>query len=408
MCAKPRSVRPGTRAVLWLGILSGVSGAVVTLVTDPSQFALASDVYVHAARTLLDGGDIYASRPPDRPGLPYLYPPIVTLLFVPHALLGSDLAAFALQTVLNLAAGTATALVIARALVRRGIAVTRSDTALFAAFVTLSTYGAIQLVNGQVNLWLGLAFAVGFDRLDRDPRLAGVAFALAALVKVFPAAVGVLFLRLRRWVAVAAAVATGVTGLLAGLVFGPDPTATYLTRVLVERYQEESLEGLPSPTDNVGGIQRQLATLGVDPPWVVPLALVLVGVGLGLASRRVETDLDRQVAGLATVVAILLFFPLQPLYFPLLAFPLVVVAVCLPAGRPRLLLLAGTVFSFVRLSHEQVAQAVAVVGLPGSVETPLLAASLWAFTFVRPATVGLALMLTACALAVGGRRRGRD
>jgi hypothetical protein len=194
---------------------------------------------------------------------------------------------------------------------------------------------------------------------------------------------------------------------LAGLVLGPDLTATYLARVLVERYQEESLEGLPSPTDNVGGIQRQLATLGVDPPWVVPLALVLVGVGLGLAFRRVETDLDRQVAGLATVVAILLFFPLQPLYFPLLAFPLVVVTVCLPAGRPRLLLLAGTVFSFVRLSHEQVAQAVAVVGLPGSVETPLLAASLWAFTFIRPATVGLGLMLTACALAVGTRRRGR-
>jgi len=398
------SLRPSTRAVLLLGIAAGVSGVAVTLVTDPRQFALASDVYVHAARTLIDGGDIYANRPPDRPGLPYLYPPIVTVLFVPHALLGSDLAAFALQTVLNLAAGAATAVVVARALARRGVAVTRADTALFAAFVTLSTYGAIQLVNGQVNLWLGLAFAVGFDRLDRDPRLAGAAFALAALVKVFPAAVGVLLLRLRAWRAVAAAVVTGVGGLAAGLVLGPGPTETYLTRVLVERYRGESFQGLPSPTANVGGIQRQLATLGVDPPWLTPLALLLVGAGLALVYRRVETPFDRQVAGLATVVAILLFFPLQPLYFPLLVFPLLVVLVRLPSGRPRLLLLVGTLFSFVRLGHEQVASAVAAAGLPGAVEAPLLTASLWLFTFVRPATVGLALVLIACALVAGDGR----
>lgn len=404
MCARPRSLRPSTRAVLWLGIAAGVSGAVATLATDPSQFALASDVYVHAARTLLDGGDIYASRPPDRPGLPYLYPPAVTLLFVPHALLGSDLAAFGLQTVLNLAVGVTTAVVIARALARHEVSLTRGDTALLGAFVLLSTYGAIQLVNGQVNLWLGLAFAVGFDRLERTPRVAGAAFALAALVKVFPAAVGVFLLRLRAWGAVVAAVVTGVGGLLAGLVLGPGPTETYLTRVLVERYREETFSGLPSPTDNVGGIQRQLATLGVDPPLLTPLALLLVGVGIALAYRRIETDLDRQIAGLATVAAILLFFPLQPLYFPLLVFPLVVVLVRLPAGRPRLLLVAGTLLSFVRFSHEDVSRAVAVADLPTSVEAPLLTASAWVFTFVRPATVGLALVLVACVLAVGDSR----
>lgn len=390
-----------TRAVLVLGCLAGLTTYLLTPLTQPEQVMLASDVYRHAAGSLLAGEGIYGINPPDRSGYTFLYPPIVVLVFIPHALLGSSIAAFALQTVLNLLAALATAWIIYRTLLRRGRPVSRLDLGLLGLVMVVSSYSAIQFLNGQITLWLALALAIGFEAFELGKaRLAGGAFALAALLKVFPAVLGLWLIRQRAWRAVAAAVATGLGGLILGvLILGPDLTLAYLTDVLLGRFDASTYSGLPNPGDNVDGIHRQLAVLWPGgTTFHTPIGLVVVG-GLVLAAyRRVDTRLRRDVAALATTTGILLFLPLQPLYFPLITFPLFMLLYTEAAVLPRRLLLAGTLLTFVHLDQEGVELVLLVLPIPALVAEPIRALTGAAFTFVLPPTLGLWVLLLTCVL----------
>jgi hypothetical protein len=391
----PRS----TRLVFALGILTGLTGVTTTAIVDPRQFMLASDVYLAAGDAVLGGGDIYEVTPPDHPGYHYIYPPIISCLFGPHALLGTELASFALQTLGNVGAAGGIVVVLQRALARRGVTLTRLDRALLAGFVLASSYSAITVLNGQVTLWLAFAVAVGLDGLDRNrDRLAGSAFAAAALVKVFPATLGLWLLRRRSWGGLAAALVTGFGGLALGaLAFGPDLTVTYLTDVLPGR--NDGFHGAPPPTETVGGAQRQIAALsGLSTPLVAVLAFAVLAPVVAALYRRVDTDERRQAAILGTIVATLLFLPLQRLYMSLLFVPLVVLLARVPSGRDRTVLLTGTVLSFVRLDYDVVAGTVDAMGLPGGVETATLTVSEAVMRVILPPTLGLWVLLCACLL----------
>lgn len=395
--------RASTRAVLAVGILTGIVSLAFMWLTAPEQVGLASDVYLRAGEALLAGEDIYAVSPSRLDDYYYLYPPIVTLLFVPYALVGSSLVAFAVQTVLNVAASVGTGAVIYRALRRRGVALERLDFALLVGFVLTSAYAAIPLINGQVTHWLALAFAVGFDALDRRREsLAGAAFAGAALIKVFPAAIGLWLLRRRAWRAVGVAVLTGLGGLLLGvLLFGPDLTVTYFSDVLVGRYTGSSFDGTPAVSRNVDGIRRQLAAfLDVSRPVRTVLSAAILAPFLGILYKVTDTDARRQAAALGTVVATLLFLPLQPMYSLLFVFPLSVLLYRLPTGRPRTVLLVGVLCSYLVVGYEEVALAVEAAPVPEAISTPFLGAVEAVFTVILPPTVGLWLLLVACVLVV--------
>lgn len=382
-----------------LGVLAGLAYAVTVPLVRPTQVALASDVYYHAARELLAGNDFYAASPPDRTAS-YIYPPVVIAAFVPHALLGSETASFALQTLVNLAVGLGTAAILWRALVRRGIALTRLDGALLVGFVLLSAHGVPTVLMGQTTLPLAFALAVGFDALERDrPGLAGSVFAVAALVKLFPAIVGAWLLRLGAWRGVGAALATGLGGLLAGLLaFGPDPTLVYFTEVLPGRFQGEAFAGTPDPARELSTARRQIAALlPVDPRWLSPLAFLLIAPPVVALYRRIDTDERRLAAILGTLVGTLLFLPLEPLYFSLLVYPLVLLLYTLGPGRPRQVLVAGTLFTYVLIGYPSVEIFLEVLSL-GAVDGAVLSASEMLFAFILPPTIGMWLLLAACLL----------
>ena len=401
MTGAPSGPRRSTRLVLLAGVLSGLNGLVLLPVTSPEQFMLASDVYRHAAEALLAGGDFYAVSPPRLPGYNFIYPPIVVLLFVPHALLDSALGAYAIQAALTVVFGLGTTVIVVRALERRGLAVARLDRALIAAFTLFSAHSAITLANGQVTIWLGAAFALGFHALDRNREaVAGTAFAAAALIKVFPAAIGLWLLRRRAWRAVAAAVATGLGGLALGaLVLGPDLTVTYVEDVLLGRYEGQTFQGRPEPDQSTGGAQRQIAALtGLGSPALGVLAVLLLAPVVLALYRQIDTDARRQAATLATIISVLLVVPLQRLYMPLFVFPLLVLLYTLPAGPARRVLILGALVSYVRTNHEFLATTVESAGLPAAVMEPALALLSAFFTFVLPTTLGLWIMLAACVL----------
>jgi len=399
--ATPTAPRRSTRVTLVLGILSGLSGLALLPFASAEQLMLASDVYRHGAETMLACEGFYDVSPSRLPGYTFIYPPIVILLFVPHALVGSAAGAFAIQTVLNVAFGLGTTMIVVRALEQRRIAVSQLDWALIAAFVLLSAHSAITLANGQVTIWLGFAFALGLYALDSDREAAaGTAFAAAALVKVFPAAIGLWLLRRRAWRGVAAAVLTGFGGLALGaLVLGPDVSVTYLQEVLLGRYEGQTFDGVPAPDRTVGGAQRQIAALtGLGSPALGILAVCVVAPVLLALYRTVETDRGRLAAVLGTVLATLLVVPLQRLYMPLFAFPLLLLLYTLPAGRARTVVLAGTLVTFARVGYEQVVTWIGMAPLPSGVQSGALSLTEGVYTLVLPTTLGMWILLGGCVL----------
>lgn len=385
------------RFVLALGIISGIVSFVALPFVDLEQLMLASDVYYYAADTLLSGGDIYDVHPPDRPGFHYIYPPVVIFAFVPHALFGSPAIAYVIQTVLNGVFAVGIAVLLWRALSRRGVSLARLDALLFVGFAFASAYSAITVINGQVNIWLAFALAVGLDAIDRNRHTAaGLAFAAAALVKVFPAVLGLWLLRVRAYRGVVAALAFGVAGLLVGLLaLGPDLTTTYFTEVLTGRY--DGFDGAPDPTQTRGGAQRQVAALfGLGGAYVTVLAGAILAPILGYLYLDVETDVQRQGAVLGTILVTLLFFPLQRLYMVLAIFPLVILLYQLSPGRSRTLLLVGAVVSFLRIDYSIVEMAVSSIPVPDTLEATLLALAEPFFQVILPPTLGMWLLLAAC------------
>jgi hypothetical protein len=391
----PRSAR----LVLLFGVFTGLVSVVSIPFVAPEQFMLASDVYYYAADALLSGGDIYAVAPPGRSGYHYIYPPVVVFTFVPHVLLGSPAAAYVLQTFLNALFAVGIAVFLWRALSRRGVSLRRVDGLLLVGFAFVSAYSAITVVNGQVTLWLGFAVAAGLDALDRGrDTLAGIAFAGAALVKVFPAALGLWLLRRRADRGVAVAIAVGLGGLLVGLLaLGPDVTETYFTEVLTGRY--DGFDGAPDPEQTRGGAQRQVAAiLGLGPPFVTPLAGALLAPALGYLYLDLGSDMRRQAAVLGTILVTLLFFPLQRLYMVLFVFPLVVLLYRLPSGRARTLLVLGTLVSSVRISFPVAESTLEALPLPTALESSFLAVVARLFEVILPPTLGMWLLLGACLL----------
>lgn len=396
----------GARFVLSVGILTGLSAVIALPYVSPEQLMLATDVYYYATDSLLEGGAIYEVAPPNRSGYYFIYPPVVAFAFVPHVLTGSPLGAYLLQTVLNVGFASGIAVTLWRALGRRGFDLSWVDAGLLFGFALVSAYSAISLINGQVNIGLGLAIAVGLDSLDRDRgSVAGVAFSLAALVKVFPAVLGLWLLRRRAHRDVLIAVTVGLSGLLVGLLaLGPEVTTTYVTDVLTGRY--DGFDGSPDPTQTRDGAQRQIAALfGLGPPLLTPLAALALAPVLGYLYLDVGTDVQRQATALGTILVTLLFLPLQRLYMVLFVFPLVLLLYQLPSGRSRIALLGGTLVSFARIDFT-IAEAI-LTALPlRVVEGPLLASVERFFEVMLPPTLGMWLLLGACVLIQYDARSG--
>lgn len=345
----------GPRLVLAAGILAGLVHAILFPVLHPEQVAIATDTYYHAAQAMLAGDPFYTVSPPNHPGFSFNYPPIVILVFVPHALLDSPLLAYLFQTVLNLLTVTVLAVTTVRFLGRRPVPFTRVDASLVAAYTVLSIPMVSNLVMGQVNVQLALAVAATVVALDAgDQRVAGTALGLAAAVKLFPTLFGAWVLRRRAFQAIAAATATGIGAVGLGLlVFGWGPTETFFTTVVGTEMQVGRFADGAVYRSSFLTIRRQLA---VFVPGLGPQAMLLIGgvvlapvvAGMNWNHRSCQT---RIVGLLGTVLATLILFPLEPFYLATAVFPLTVSVYVIAPGWPRRLLLTGVVFLSVPLTY---------------------------------------------------------
>lgn len=406
------------RLVLLFAVVIGAVTLVSLAIRRPDFLGLNADVYRVAARTTLDGGDLYAAHPPGDPVYRFRYPPAVVLVFLPLAVL-SRLGALAVVDVVSVVAGLALARLIAARLRTLGVALSSADVALIAAFVVGSVHAVPTLYYGNVNLLLAAATGAGLlwvedavvpstdspaergsdetvtgtSRRGPDPgRLAGVVLAVPAVVKAFPAVFAAWTLRRRAWRAAATAIAVGlVADVVSFAVFDVETHLTYLERALLARLSV----GTPyPPSAQYVTLRRPLSVLGVRPPLRGAVAAALVAPVVAYANTRVRTPIDGLVGLYALVAGTLVALPSYFLYLVFLVYPLVPLCYLLE-GPSRLLFLPGVTTLSLPVTLDTAARLTAVslgVGVDtlGPLETLL--------TVGTPPLWGVCLTLAACVL----------
>ncbi|MBB3115030.1 glycosyltransferase 87 family protein [Corynebacterium bovis] len=285
----PRTPGPAHRAGVPLSRPVRIAGAVVlaastvvfilTVVVRPDGpvYLLDLDVYRGGARLVLDGGDLYGTPVPVRFGtLPFTYPPLAALVFIPLALLPQAVASLAVTVVTCL--GLA---VTVHALAREaGTTLPRRDVAVVSVLAlpvlvwfhpVLQTFGF-----GQVNVVLMAVVAVDL-LLPRTPWPRGALIGLAAAVKLTPAVFVLVLLLRRRWRAAAVAVGTGLgASALVWLVLPADSTAYWFGALRdpgrigrLEYASNQSLRGVVARTVSGGDDVQSVV-------WVVASLVVAV------------------------------------------------------------------------------------------------------------------------------------
>lgn len=370
-------------------------------IADVSHLAWDFRAY-HAAAEAALRGDPFVGIDTGLPGVRYVYPPISVALFLPQAAVGGWRLAFALQTAVNVAAALGVAAMVVRTVERRRGRLPAVDRLLVAGFCFGSAPAVAVLGQGQVDTLIALALAGAFVAVERDrPVVAGATLAGAALVKVFPAALGLWLVWRRAWRALAAAVATGVAGLAAGaLWFGLDAYRRYFG-VLAGRSRVAEFAGTVSPNFFSMSLSRPLSQLlpGIDPQLYVPLSLLALLPVAGLVARRERTFADRLATYLVAITVVLLVSPASnALYVVYVYFPLLCLLYLDATGRGQSLLLAGTAAVALPVQPAHVGDILAAAGVPAPVSAHVLAVVRPVLTVASVPLVGLLAVLAWCAL----------
>jgi hypothetical protein len=399
--------RTGPRLVLALGLVVGLIPLARAVLAEPWRFGYNYRVYHGTARAVLDGAPIYGVGYSSVDSFHYLYPPATLLVFLALSAFG-ELGGYLLHTAGTVAVGLALAWLVVRTVENglpgdddpRTVDLAPVDRALVAGYVLLSVHATPSLLYGQVNVHVAAALGAGVVWVAADrQRAGGVAFALAAFPKAFPAAVGVWLLRVRAWRAVAVAVATGLAGLALGvLAFGVDATRAYVDEALLGQSRSAAFAGGVDPGAAFTTLMRPISVLApdLDPALMSLLAAALLAPVLAVAYRDLGSTRDRLLGVYVTVLAVLLVLPSYPIYYVYAFFP--TVALCyLLAGRARVLFLLGVAVTNVPVDLAQVR----TYGpdLLGGASGLVLAALEGPLTLASVHLYGLALTLVACLVA---------
>jgi hypothetical protein len=390
--------RRPVRVVLGVGVAIGLFALAGLAVRKPSWVGVDYRVYELAARAALAGEPFY-DVPPAGFGFTYVYPPASVLVFAPLAVL-PGWAGFALFTLTELLAAAGVAWCAVALAVECGGTPARRDRFLLVGFAALSGAAVTNLFYAQVNHHLALAVGVGLVAVERRRGgLAGVALAVPAYVKAFPAAIGAWLLARRSWRGVAAAVGTGL-GLygLGVALFGTDALGRYVDAALLARLSTDTYSGAMPATAGYVTLRRPVSVLapGLDTLGTTLVVLAVLVPVLGVLYADLTTPRSRLLAAHGTVVAVLLAVPSYPTYL-LFAYPTLLAALYVLEGRPRQLALVGTALVAVPFGYGTVGRVLAAA--PPAIGGPAAAVLEPAFTVATPALWGLLSTLAAALLA---------
>lgn len=348
------AVRRRGLLLLRVAAIAAALAGFIDFVLSPLQGHFAGEFedyqdYLAAARAVAKHTDIYASFVNHIQPIPvqgFDYPPVVAWLLQPLAVLPTTLAAkgWLLFLLACTVAGTA---IIAFELLPA--AWPRLElTAIFALVYAPATYN---LWHGQMSAVVFLLLALALRSWLRGEQFSlGVYVGIAALIKIAPVLLIVLFIRRRWWAACLSLALTIVVGVGAGLLaLGVGTLREYMTRVLPVLAQQN---GWVYNQSAAGAINRMAAhsVLAFQPSSVVITILtVVIAVGaVGAAGSIVQpTATSRSIRGGEFAVGILAmllagsvtwFWHLGTLLIVVAAIPALVAGRAIP--RPRLVVIA--------------------------------------------------------------------
>lgn len=267
-------------------------------------------VYRTGARVLLDGGDIYGALPPviGDFGLPFTYPPLAAIAFVPLAVLPLGLGKIVFTLVSVAALAVTLRLVLARLRPDMGARASWTVTAVAVA-VALQLEPVRETISfGQINLVLMALVAA--DVLTKKPKWPrGLLIGLAAAIKLTPGAFLLLFLLQRDWRTSARIVASAAGFTALGFVVMPEASVKYWTQTLPDT-------GRIGPAYFANNESFKAVIARFDPPellgsvlWLAAVAVMLVVAAVAI--RRALDHGDLVVALIANATAVLLASPVS-------------------------------------------------------------------------------------------------
>lgn len=323
MDAVRNRLRTPARIYLGLIIVTGVFSALFFVLLSTH---ILGDfwTYYHAGERAL-AGTRFVGENTGMPTGPYVYLPITVLFYLPLALLPAPIA-YAVLLGVNLIGAMIVAVEVLRLCNHLEVELGRVDKGLIVGAIVLAPPLVGNLFNSQPNFWLLAALLIGYRLLEADNELvAGILIALPAIVKLWPALLGVWLLYRNAWKAVLSATATGVCAVVMSvLLFGAEQNRIYFEYILSERSRTEIFAGGVAPTSGVVTIRRPISVLfpSLDPDFMVVIGVVLLAPILGLYYYRASDSARQRLAAFeATIIVVLLILPsIPPYYIFVLAF----------------------------------------------------------------------------------------
>ena len=288
-------------------------------------------VYRNGARVWLDGGVLYGPMPPVHGlGLPFTYPPLAAMFFVPLALMPLVVA----EVVVLSTSLASLAIVLWLVLVRVRPELDRISVLT----VLIAGLGLAQFLEpvrqtfnfGQINLIL--MAAVTLDILVRKPFWPrGMLIGIAVSIKLIPAGYLLYFLLRRDWKAAATMVASAAAAVGVGFLLFPKDSVEYWFHTV----SDTGRIGTPYFAGNQS-IKGTLFRLGMDESLATGLWLGLSALTIALASvwmyRLIGAGNDVG-ALLVNAAAVLLVSPVSWSHHWVWVAPALVVAVSLAVRR---------------------------------------------------------------------------
>ncbi|MEU4412092.1 glycosyltransferase 87 family protein [Nocardia salmonicida] len=288
-------------------------------------------VYRNGARVWLDGGDLYGPMPPVHGlGLPFTYPPLAAMFFVPLALMPLVVA----EVVVLSTSLASLAIVLWLVLIRVRPELDRISVLT----VLIAGLGLAQFLEpvrqtfnfGQINLIL--MAAVTLDILVRKPFWPrGMLIGITVSIKLIPAGYLLYFLLRRDWKAAATMVASAAAAVGVGFLLFPKDSVEYWFHTV----SDTGRIGTPYFAGNQS-IKGTLFRLGMDESLATGLWLGLSALTIALASvwmyRLIGAGNDVG-ALLVNAAAVLLVSPVSWSHHWVWVAPALVVAVSLAVRR---------------------------------------------------------------------------
>lgn len=409
------SDRRRERLALAFGILTGFWGVGIGATQLASGAELDFQAYYFAGQAVLDGESFVG--PAIKQGTfltdkEYVYTPITAPVFAPFGALPGWRVGYVLNGALLAGVFYLIGRLNVRYLDAREAAIEPIDRWLIVGFSLVSGHAVFALYRGNVDPIMLLLIAVGFLAVERGDQLRGGAlWGVAALFKLFPAFLGVWLLYRRAYRAIAAAVAVGVGGLVAGtLAFGVDAHVRFFEFILEERSRAPAFEGGLDPTYQWFTIRRALSQIAAVPGNALfALSAALVAPVVYVLYREADSETDRLVAFFATVAALLIsVVPSTLNYVIYLYFPLGALLYLLEDRRARRLLVAGLVLVSVPVYPQHVELLVEAAPLPAPVADAVTTGAYELLRYVSVPLVGFLCFLAAAVRQVRTVPPARD